>query len=49
MTAGWYAEFRYRRLFGLTHDQYLDEPGDAIQWMVRIDELIERRKKSKEA
>lgn len=23
----------------MSHEQYLDEPGDVIQWMVRIDDL----------
>lgn len=33
----------YRRLFtGLTHEQYLDEPSNVIEWMVRIDTLVKR-------
>jgi hypothetical protein len=36
----WHHEYLYRRAFpGLTHEQYLDEPGDAIQWLLRIDKL----------
>ena len=40
--AQWYAEYRFRKLIPLTHEQYLDEPGDSIQWMVRIDDLVRR-------
>ena len=39
-----YAEYLFRKIIPLTHEQYLDEPGDSIQWTVRIDELVERIK-----
>lgn len=37
MTAAWAKEYRYRKLFGLTHDQYLDEPIGAIDWLLHVD------------
>lgn len=34
-------EFRYRRLFpALTHDQYLDEPSETVDWMLAIDGVL---------
>lgn len=34
------AEYKYRRLFkGITHDDYLNEPCDVIEWMLRIGHL----------
>ncbi len=24
----------------MTHEQYLDEAGDAVQWMLRIDAVV---------
>lgn len=36
----WHREYLYRRAFpGITHEQYLDEPGDAIEWLLRIDKV----------
>ncbi len=29
-------EFRYRQLFGLTHEQYLDEPHETVEMLLRI-------------
>lgn len=40
--AQWWREYEYRRAFpGLTHDQYLDEPLEAIQWLTRIHDEVE--------
>lgn len=33
----WDREYRYRSMFGLTHEQYLDEPVEAIEWLLRVD------------
>lgn len=32
-------EYLYRKLIPMTHAQYLEEPKDTIEWMVRIDGL----------
>lgn len=31
--------YRYRRLFPMTVDEYLDEPWDVIEWSLRISEI----------
>jgi hypothetical protein len=33
-------EYRYRKVFGLTHDQYLDEPAETIDWLLKIDDAV---------
>lgn len=38
--AGWFAEYRFRRRIPLTHEQYLAESGESVQWMIRIDHLV---------
>ena len=43
-----YAEYLFRKIIPLTHEQYLDEPGDSIEWTVRIDELVKRIKAEQE-
>lgn len=43
-----YAEYLYRQIVPMTHDQYLDEPGDSIQWTVRIHDLVESLRKERE-
>lgn len=35
-TAGWNAEYLFRRVFHVTHEQYLDTPNDEIEWLLRI-------------
>lgn len=30
-------EYRYRTLFRLTHEQYLDSPAHDVDWMLAID------------
>jgi hypothetical protein len=42
MEAQWNAEYRYRKLFNGTHQQYLDEPLEVITWMLRIEEIYNR-------
>jgi hypothetical protein len=49
VTAGWWSEYTYRKMFGLTHEQYLDEPHEAVGWMIRIDELDQRIRATKQA
>lgn len=50
VTAGWYVEYKYRRIMpGLSHEQYLDEPGDAIQWMTRIHQIVTEIEREAEA
>lgn len=39
VTAAMDREYRYRRLFPISHDEYLDEPWDVIEWSLRISEL----------
>lgn len=34
-------EYLYRKLIPMTHEQYLDEPKDTIEWMIRIDGLYQ--------
>ena len=33
-------EYRFRKLFGLTHEQYLDEPVDIVDWLIAIDNEV---------
>ena len=46
-----YAKYLFRKIVPMTHEQYLDEPGDSIQWTVRIHDLVERldKERKKEA
>lgn len=32
-------EYNYRVLFNVSHEQYMNEPMDSIDWMLRIDEV----------
>lgn len=41
-TAEWYREYRFRKVFpGVTHDEFLDEPGDAVDWLLAINRMVE--------
>lgn len=31
-------EYRYRRLFPMSDDEYLDEPVEVVEWMLQIAE-----------
>jgi hypothetical protein len=33
---------------GMTHEQYLDEPGDVIEWNTRIHDLYREREEQDE-
>ena len=46
--ASWYREYLFRKMIPIPHDQYLDENGESIEWMVRIDELVLRVQADKE-
>jgi len=35
-----YREFRYRKLFQMTHEQYLDEPHRIVTWLLEMDSII---------
>ena len=35
-----YREYRYRKLFQVSHEDYLDEPAHLIDWMIQIDGLV---------
>lgn len=35
-----YNEYRYRKLFHCTHDEYLDTPYEDIEWMLHIDKTV---------
>lgn len=49
MTAlNWHAEYVYRSRFHATHQQYLDEPDEVIQWMVRIDQIVQQVAKARQ-
>lgn len=47
-TASWVDEYRYRRLFPMTHHAYLAEPVHAVRWMLEIHQLIEQIKAEKQ-
>ena len=36
------AEYRYRRIFGMSHEEFLSEPRALIEWMVHIDSVFPR-------
>lgn len=46
-TASWVDEYRYRRLFPMTHHAYMAEPVHAVRWMLEIHQLIEQVKQEK--
>lgn len=35
-------EYRVVKAFGWTHEQYLDTPHDALNWLMRIDQIVEQ-------
>ena len=35
-----FREYSFRKLFGGTHEQYLDEPSELIDWLVSIDATV---------
>lgn len=37
-------EYRYRRLIPMSHEQYLDEPWDVIEWTLRLHDMREARR-----
>lgn len=46
-----HAEFLYRSRVvpGMTHEQYLDEPGDVIEWNTRLWRAYDERDKRQQA
>lgn len=38
----WWREYSYRKLFGLTHEQYLDEPAEVVGWLLAIDGAVRK-------
>lgn len=48
--AQWLQEYHYRHdvVPGLTHEQYLDEPLQAINWLTRIHELRQQAEAAKQ-
>lgn len=47
--AAYWAEYLYRQRFSVTHDEYLDEPVDTVEWLLRIDSLVADLKKREAA
>lgn len=45
--AAWLREYRYLQVSPMTHEQYLDEPLDAIEWLTRIHGLDEAAKEKR--
>lgn len=39
-----YNEYRYRRLFQCSHEEYLDTPYEDIEWMLHLDRTVESAK-----
>ena len=37
-----YREYRYRSLFHVSHEQFLDEPSATVDWMLQLDSLTAR-------
>ena len=37
-------EYRFRSVFGVTHEQFLDEPTEAVEWMLAMHELMESKR-----
>jgi len=35
-----FREYAFRSRFGVTHEQYLDEPSEVIDWLVSIDATV---------
>jgi hypothetical protein len=35
-----FREYQFRTTFGLTHEEYLDEPVGVIEWLTQIDRLV---------
>lgn len=38
--AGLFREYQFRKLFGTTHEQYLDEPMATVEWLLAIHGLV---------
>lgn len=32
----WDREYQFRQAFPMTHEQFLDEPVESVEWMLRI-------------
>lgn len=35
-----FREYKYRKTFNLTHEEYLNEPVSVIEWLMQIDKLV---------
>lgn len=35
-----YNEYRYRMMFGISYEQFLDTPYEDIEWMLHMDETV---------
>lgn len=44
VTAEWVREYRYRTVMHATHEQYLDEPLDVVEWMLHIHDVYEKQR-----
>lgn len=41
----WYREYLYRRIFPMTHEEYLnDSSAHEVEWMLRIHALVTAQK-----
>lgn len=47
---GWFDEYVYRHdvVPGLSHDEFLDEPGMVVSWLTRIHMIVERVRADKQ-
>ena len=41
-----FLEWQFRRLIPLTHEQYLDEPADSVEWILEIERVAAEAKGS---
>lgn len=48
VTQAWDEEYRYRQITGITHDQYLDEPREAVDWLLHIHDIREQARANRQ-
>ena len=35
-----FREYQYRKLFAISHEQYLDEPVSTVEWLLAINAVV---------
>lgn len=43
----WLREYQYRTVFRMSHEEFLGEPIETIEWLLRIDSIVNRVRNGK--